>query len=96
MEEQMRPESLRLLREAARINPSAFVRDVANQGDQFAEALFDVHAAHHTHEQKAYSPGDWEALTEELDNDPRTLAQYIDQPSVRALIRAQEAAHAAA
>ena len=91
----MRPESLKLLIEAARINPHVTVSALAAD-DKYGEALVDVYAEDTTKGAKAFSPESWDSLLEEVDNDPRTLAQYMDTPAVRAFIRAQEAAHVSA
>jgi hypothetical protein len=90
----MRSESLRLLLEAARINPSATLPAVAGENDEYAEALIDVYAGSATGNAKSWSVESWDTLLEEIDSDPRTLAQYVDTPQVRALVRAQEANHA--
>lgn len=92
----MRPESLRLLQQAVRINPSATLRAISlehpKSKDDLAEALIDVYAAD-AHGGKAFSVNAWDGVLEELDNDPRTLAEYMETPEVRAMIRAQEATH---
>jgi len=90
----MRPESLRLLLQAARINPAASVSGVAKDNTRTSEALIDVHAHVSTGGASTWSDESWDSLLEEIDNDPRTLAQFVDTPEVRALIRAQEVARA--
>lgn len=87
----MRPKSLNLVLSAARINPGAPVSTVAREGGEYAEALIDVYAG----DAFAWTAEGWEDLLEEIDNDPRTLAQFVDCPAVRALIRKQGAGHAA-
>lgn len=91
----MRHESLRLVIEAARINPAATVRSVATGNDRYAEALVDVYAHGATGGASTWTSESWESLLEAIDQDPRTLAQYVDSVEVRALIRAQEATSAA-
>lgn len=92
----MRPESLRLLMQAVRINPAATLRAIAQEHpkskDDLAEALIDVYCG--MHEGRTFSAEAWDAVLEEIDNDPRTLAEYMETPAVRALIRAQEVANA--
>jgi prophage DNA circulation protein len=74
----MRPESLRLLQQAVRINPAATLRAIAQEHPKSKDDLAEA----------------WDAVLEEIDNDPRTLAEYMETPAVRALIRAQEVANA--
>jgi hypothetical protein len=94
----MRPESLRLLQQAVRINPAAKIAAIAQEHprskDDLAEALIDVYVDTAA-ESKDWQQSNWDAALEELDNDPRTLTEFMDSPAVRALIRAQEATHAA-
>lgn len=99
----MRPESLRLLQQAVRINPAAKLAAIAQEHpkskDDLAEALIDVYVdALYTPppdtNPKYWTQTNWEGALEELDNDPRTLTEFMDSPAVRAMIRAQEAAHA--
>lgn len=91
----MRPESLRLLQQASQINPNATVSLLAAD-TSYGEALIDVYAEEATGGAKAFSPESWDSLLEEIDNDQRTIGQYVDSPGVRTLIRAQEVTHAAA
>lgn len=90
----MRTESLRLLQQAARINPAVTLKALAAD-DEYGEALIDVYCADTCAGAKAFTVTDWDTILEEVDNDPRTLAEYMDTPAVRALVRAQEASHAA-
>lgn len=90
----MRPESLRMLQQAVRINPSATLRAIVTNRpkskDELAEALIDVY----THGgPRTWSVVGWSAVTDELDYDTRTLAEFMGSAHVRALIRAQEATH---
>lgn len=95
----MRPESLRLLQQALRINPAATLSAIAQEHpkskDDLAEALIDVYVDTAA-ESKNWQQSNWDAALEELDNDPRTLAEFMDSPAVRAMVRAQEVPHAAA
>lgn len=89
----MRTESLRLLQQAVRINPHVTLAALAADGS-YGEALIDVYAEDTTGGAKAFSPESWDTLLEEVDNDPRTLSQYMDTPAVRAMVRTQEAVNA--
>ena len=91
----MRPESVRLVIEAARINPHATIQDVVGQiHDKFSDAIVDVYAQVKTGGATAFDVKSWDTLLDTADEDTQTLAQFVDTPEVRALIRAQEAGHA--
>ncbi len=86
----MRPESLRLLQQAVRINPSVTVSALAAD-ETYGEAVIDALAG----DAKEWTAESWDATLEEIDNNPTTLAVLMDTPTMQKAIRAQEAAHAA-
>lgn len=89
----MRPESLRLLQQAVRINPHVTVASLAAD-KAYGEAMVDLFCHIATGGAKFFGPTDWDTLLEELDCTTTPLGVYMDTPEVRALIRAQEAANA--
>jgi hypothetical protein len=90
----MRTDSLRKLQQAARINPHVKVSALAAD-DVYGEPLVDVYVEVES-ESEAWTVGAWDDLLEKVDADERTLVEFMDTPAVRAMLRAQEAAHAAA
>lgn len=89
----MRPESLKLVVEAARINPHVSVSALAAD-DKYGEALIDVYVESNGKGAKSFTADCWDTFLEEVDNDPTPVGQYVDSPAVRSLIRAQEASNA--
>lgn len=92
----MRTESLSILQKARRINPHAPIAWLAAESDETGEAMVDVYGHVSSGGATAWDVNSWDAMLEELDNDPRTLCTFMDTPAVCALIRAQEASHVAA
>lgn len=90
----MRPESLRLVLDATRINPSATLSAVARETDRYAEALIDVYVELITKGAKTFDVISWDDLLAHLNRDQRTLAQFIDTLEVRTLLRSQETSNA--
>jgi hypothetical protein len=90
----MRPESLRLLQQAARINPTVRIALLATD-KQYGDAMVDVYEAALQPGRTGWSFADWDReVLSPLDRESRKLGDFMDSLTVRALIRAQEAAHA--
>lgn len=87
----MVPESLSLLQQAVRINPSVTVSALAAD-KTYGEALIDVYVGVGD-APLAWDVTSWDAALEEIDSDARTIADFVATPEVQKAIRALEATH---
>lgn len=87
----MKPESIRLLQQAVRLNPHVSISALAAD-KQFGEAVIDACLG----DAKEWTAESWDATLEEIDSNPTTLATFMETPTMQRAIRSLEVAHATA